>query len=91
MHYVYLIHFTRPYKRVQHYLGVTNNVENRMKRHKRGDGATLMRAVSKAGIEFQAFVLHEFHDSSTAFKMEKKYKSWHNHKKLCPICKQIGG
>lgn len=91
MHIVYLIHFNQPYKRVRHYLGITNNLKKRIRRHKRGHGASLMRAVFAAGIEVQVFVLAEVATRNEASTLERKYKNRHNHKQLCPICKERHG
>ncbi len=86
MYFVYLIHFVRPYKRVQHYIGVTNNVAKRVIRHMNGHGSPLMKAVSDAGISIEVFTLNTVKTKKEVYALEHKYKSWHNHKRICPLC-----
>jgi len=49
---VYLIHFDRPYKHAQHYIGYCEegNLEERFDRHKHGTGARLLQVVVQEGI-----------------------------------------
>ena len=81
---VYLLHFAEKYKNVQHYLGYTTDLEKRMKRHKNGHGARLVKQVTEAGIEWEVARVWEDGDK----KLERKLKKGHNSPKLCPICKR---
>ena len=50
---IYLLHFDKPYKHARHYLGWTEGtVEDRVERHRSGNGSALMRAVTGAGIKW---------------------------------------
>lgn len=51
---VYLIHFERPIgsekKQAQHYLGYAKTLSSRVKRHKEGRGAAILRACNEQKI-----------------------------------------
>lgn len=49
---VYLIHFDKPFKHAQYYIGFTQyeDVEFRMSHHRDGTGSKLMKAVTNTGI-----------------------------------------
>ncbi len=49
---VYLLHFDVPYKHARHYLGFTDNLENRLAEHRKGNGARLLQVTNGAGITF---------------------------------------
>ncbi|HEC61407.1 MAG TPA: endonuclease [bacterium] len=50
---VYLIHFSKPYYHARHYLGYTDNLPNRLARHRAGNGSPLVAAVTRAGIPWE--------------------------------------
>ncbi len=79
---VYLLHFDRPYKHAQHYIGYAADVEARIARHKRGYGANLVKVCMKAGIGFTVVRVWEGDRS-----LERRLKSRHNSRRLCPICR----
>jgi predicted GIY-YIG superfamily endonuclease len=80
---VYLIHFETPYKHARHYIGFAEeDLDQRMKKHKDGLGAKLMRAVTNAGIKW--FVARLWKDGSRTFERELKNRK--NAKYLCPVC-----
>lgn len=78
---VYLLHFDRPYEGVQHYVGYTDNIKGRMKRHKSGNGSKLIAAVTSKGIGFKLVKVWEGDRS-----LERKIKNYKNSPKICPIC-----
>lgn len=83
---VYLIHFEKPLAHAQHYLGYCNgeeSLEQRVDRHRRGDGARLLRAVAQAGIRFQ--VVRTWTDGDRA--LERRLKGWKKSSNLCPVCR----
>lgn len=49
---VYLLHFDRSLARARHYLGFAEDLEARLERHRRGDGARLMEVIAAEGIGF---------------------------------------
>lgn len=82
---VYLIHFDKPFKHAKHYIGFCDgedNLEKRMEYHKKGRGARLMDAITKAGIGFQ--VARTWLTGDRTF--ERRLKNGKNAPKLCPIC-----
>lgn len=82
---VYLLHFDQPYvsgkAQVQHYIGSTNNLGQRLERHENKLGSKLVAAVVSAGITFQP-VRTWAGDRTT----ERKLKQQKNAKRYCPIC-----
>ena len=47
---IYLLHFERPYQHARHYLGWTQDLQNRLDLHQKGQGARLLAVVKEAGI-----------------------------------------
>lgn len=82
MSQVYLIHFDRPYKHAQHYLGWAKNLERRIKQHRSGDGSRLMQVVTEAGIPWRVAKTWD-----GGRKLERELKRQHHGPRLCPICK----
>jgi hypothetical protein len=84
---VYLLHFDRPFHHARHYLGYCNDsesLEQRIERHRAGDGAKLLRAVTAAGITFK--VVRVWKKGSR--KLERRLKAWKKSWQLCPICRE---
>ena len=79
---VYLIHFERPFKHVQHYIGWTANLDKRMQRHRDGKGSRLLRAVNQAGISWEVV---QTWDGDRG--LERQLKELKNAPKLCPKCR----
>ncbi len=85
---VYLICFSRPYYHARHYIGYCNDkeesLEQRIERHKRGDGAKLLRAVSHAGIDFEVVRVWPDGNRELERKLKSRKKAW----RLCPHCRE---
>jgi predicted GIY-YIG superfamily endonuclease len=80
---IYLIHFDKPLHHARHYLGFCeNDLERRIKEHKKGNGSPLMRAVKKAGINWSVVRVWEG-DRLLERKMKRRKKI----KRYCPMCK----
>lgn len=79
---IYLLHFDKPYRHSQHYLGYAENFAARFKRHMEGRGARLMAAVAKAGIPVA--VARKWPDGDRT--LERKLHNRNNNARLCPIC-----
>ena len=82
---VYLIHFERPYHHARHYLGTTNDLEQRLQQHAKGrryGGARLMEVIIEAGIGW-----HVVRTWDGGRELEQQLKAWNNGCRLCPICK----
>lgn len=84
--YVYLIHFSEPYKHARHYLGSTCDLEHRLELHRSGNGARLMEVVTAAGIDFEVCRLWRFETCEQARSYEKVLKHRHSGLRLCPYC-----
>jgi len=87
---VYLIHFAKPLGdlanprgQAQHYLGYTEDLEQRLEAHSFGNGSAIMAAVSEAGIPWRLVRTWE-----GGRDVERRLKRQHNAPRLCPICKQ---
>lgn len=78
---VYLIHFERNFSHARHYLGSTDDLGRRLAQHRRGDGAKLMAAINRAGIDFK--VARIWRGGRT---LERQLKKRHSGVRLCPIC-----
>lgn len=83
---VYLLHFDQKYHHAQHYIGycAEDGLEARFKRHKRGDGSKLMRAVFKAGIGVTIARTWAF----GGYSLEKELKKRKKARMYCPICRR---
>ena len=83
---VYLIHFSKPLKHAQHYIGVTNrdrSFSERLDEHKGGRGARICQAAVQNGAELQLARVWE----NVPRYYEIKLKNRGGAKKHCPICK----
>lgn len=92
----YLLHFTQPYvaqrvegrkqQTVQHYLGWSENLANRLNLHSTGHGARLVRVVRDAGIKWHLARVWE--------DVDRHYERWLKNRKhssrLCPLCQGTG-
>lgn len=81
---IYLIHFSKPLKHAQHYIGFTNNgdVFKRIEDHRKGIGAKICRAAVAEGIQLQ--LARVWYNVSR--KTELKLKKFNGAKKFCPMC-----
>jgi len=81
---VYLIHFDKPYKHANHYIGFTDGaLEDRIAKHRNGTGAKLLKVINDAGIGWN--VVRTWEDGDRTF--ERKLKNRKKSSDLCPICK----
>ena len=86
---VYLIHFDAPLGdlcnprgRAQHYIGYTEDLEQRLEQHRNGNGSAIMAAVSEAGIGWRVVRTWE-----GGRDLERRLKRRKNSPRLCPICR----
>jgi predicted GIY-YIG superfamily endonuclease len=84
--FVYLLHFSENYKHARHYLGCTDDLEERLTRHRQGRGARLVEVITEAGLEFQ--LARTWHGG---FELERQLKRQKNSPRLCPICQSFAG
>jgi len=81
---VYLIHFDRPYKHAQHYIGYTDNLDSRIDCHRHGNGSKLLKAVNAAGIGYK--VVRTWPDGDRSF--QRQLKNQKNASRFCPTCRK---
>lgn len=87
---VYLIHFSEPIGdlanprgQARHYLGYTDDLEQRLERHRAGNGSAIMAEVARRGIAWQlARTWNGGRD------LERRLKNQHNGPRLCPLCQE---
>lgn len=77
----YLLHFDKPYRHAQHYLGWTINLEKRLDEHLNGTGGRLLQVIGDEGIGFELVRTWP----NMKLSDEKRLKNQHN-RKLCPKC-----
>lgn len=79
---IYLLHFDRSYK-ARHYLGYTENLEQRLEQHRAGHGSPLVAVAIAAGISFEV--------AATWPGDRNRERPLHHYKnsraRLCPICR----
>jgi hypothetical protein len=80
---VYLLHLDAPLKHARHYLGFSEDIQERVRRHRSGRGATFMRAIAKEGISWH---VSRIWDGDR--ELERILKIQHNASHLCPTCIQ---
>jgi predicted GIY-YIG superfamily endonuclease len=83
---VYLLHFSRPYRHARHYLGFTCHLERRIRTHRSGHGAALVRAAVESEIEL--FVARRWRCVTRVF--ERRLRRCSHRPRICPICRGPG-
>lgn len=84
MGHVYLLHFSRPIHPshpAQHYLGWASDLDERLRKHRKGKGSRLCAVARERGI---TFVLAEVWQGDRI--LERRLKRQHNSRQFCPIC-----
>lgn len=79
--YIYLICFDKKLHHAKHYIGWTENIDNRLDNHKNGNGACILKALNKKNIDYKIVKIWK----GTRYH-ERKMKLWKNSKILCPLC-----
>lgn len=83
---VYLLHFSEPISpshTCQHYIGSTDNLEQRLEKHRKGQGARLTQVANERNIDFVLAWVWEGDKTE-----ERKLKNRKNSPKLCPFCQR---
>lgn len=81
---IYLLHFEAPLAHAQHYVGFAENLEARLERHRKGNGARLVAAFAEKGIGFK--LARTWPGDRTE---ERRIKNLKNTPRYCPICREI--
>jgi len=79
---VYLLHFDRSYKHARHYIGWTQNLEQRLQQHRAGRGSPLIAAAIADGIDFQLVAIWE----GDRHAERRLHRQKNVRARLCPIC-----
>jgi predicted GIY-YIG superfamily endonuclease len=81
---IYLIHFSAALGRSRHYVGYCREgrLDDRIREHRTGRGAALIREVNAAGIAWEVVRTWEEGDRAT----ERHIKKHKNGPKFCPVC-----
>jgi predicted GIY-YIG superfamily endonuclease len=78
---IYLIHFDKKLAHAQHYIGLADDLDARLERHRAGNGARLMEVITNAGIAWQ--VARTWPGDR---KLERQLKRRKETPALCPLC-----
>lgn len=84
---IYLIHLDHPIHHAQHYIGFTSDLPTRIKTHRSGNGAKLLKHANELGILYR--VVRTWRGGqwvNGARRAEKNLKARKNARKICPIC-----
>ena len=79
---VYLLHFATSYRHARHYVGYTQDLDQRLSDHSAGRGARLLAVVREAGIPFVLARTWQCVDR----QFERRLHHAKNSPKVCPIC-----
>ncbi|MGH2868400.1 MAG: hypothetical protein ACRDNK_12645 [Solirubrobacteraceae bacterium] len=82
---VYLLHFDRSYRHARHYIGFTQNLEQRLAEHHAGRGSPLIAAAIADGIDFQLAAIWQ----GDRHQERRLHGQKNARARLCPIC--VGG
>jgi hypothetical protein len=78
----YLLHFSRPYRHAQHYVGWTQDLTARLNAHVQGEGARLVEVITAAGIGFR--LARTWPDTTKDY--EDLVKHVGGARRYCPAC-----
>lgn len=80
---IYILHFDVPYHHARHYVGycADGTLEQRLERHRAGQGSRLMLAIELAGIGYTVALTHP---GDRHF--ERNLKRAKNTPRFCPLC-----
>jgi predicted GIY-YIG superfamily endonuclease len=80
---VYLLHFERPYKHARHYTGSAHDLQDRLDRHAKGQGARLLAVIQAAGITWELA-----RTWAGGRQKERTLKKQGGATRRCPVCQQ---
>jgi len=85
---LYLLHFTiKVADHAGHYLGYASSIQERLDRHRRGDGSPLIRALLERGGDFA--VVRTW--SPGTRDLERQLKRRKKLREICPTCRAERG
>ena len=81
---VYLLHLDQPISNhAQHYIGYAEDVDERVARHRAGNGARLMQIAAERGIGFEVVRIWPDGDRSFERHLKNQKHAWRH----CPVCR----
>lgn len=82
---IYILHFETPLHHARHYVGYCREgaLEQRLLRHRSGQGSRLMYAIEMAGIDYTVALTHP---GDRHF--ERRIKRAKNTPRFCPLCRR---
>lgn len=83
---VYLIHLHGQIHHAKHYMGATNDLENRLSCHAAGKGSRLLEVAKAHGIKWVVVRLWLIPEKVSPFIVENRIKKQRNGMKFCPRC-----
>jgi predicted GIY-YIG superfamily endonuclease len=78
---IYLLHLDTPLRHARHYVGLADDLEARLERHRSGDGARMLAVCRERGITWQLARTWEGNRSFERWLKRKKGAAW-----FCPVC-----
>jgi len=81
---VYLLHFDKPYKHAQHYIGFTEDFRSRMAAHQNGNGSRLVAVAKAAGCVVSVALTMEDVDLTVEYRMKNRGGA----RRWCPMCRK---
>lgn len=78
----YLRHFDRSHRHARHYIGSTQNLEQRLEEHRAGRGSPLIAAAIGDGIDFELAAIWEGNPHAE----RRLHRQKNTRARLCPIC-----
>ncbi len=92
---LYLLHLEAPignpekkHGQAQHYLGITDDLEQRMERHLEGRGNGIIRKAVEEGIPVK--LARTWKGMKVSRAAERHLKNQHHNKRFCPYCNPDG-
>ena len=79
---VYLLHLERSYRHARHYIGFTQNLEQRLAAHRAGRGSPLIAAAIADGIQFELAAIWE----GDRYDERRLHRQKNTRARLCPMC-----
>jgi predicted GIY-YIG superfamily endonuclease len=84
---IYLLHFEEPLSHAQHYLGSTTDLEERVRRHRAGQGARLTQVLHERSRAWKLAAVFMPHSPTASVRgLERAAKQRHGAAAYCPIC-----
>jgi predicted GIY-YIG superfamily endonuclease len=83
---IYLLHFNTPIHHAGHYLGSTNNIQQRLADHATGNAARITEVAAQRDLDWQLAKVWQPTPRLTLRSTERLIKQRHNGSVFCPLC-----